>query len=78
MLPELPLLALAALSGVLLLALTGCVPPPQYSPPTIHGPGYAPAYPPYPLDPLPSDLLKFNPRQGLPILMNQGDSATCR
>jgi len=74
-------LALAAVSGLLLMALTGCVsrtPEPLYSPVPPHGPGYAPAYPPYPPDPLPQDLMKFNPRRGLPILMTQGDSATCQ
>jgi hypothetical protein len=40
-------LALSVFAGLLLLALTGCVPPPAPPTPTVYEQGYAPAYPAY-------------------------------
>lgn len=41
------LIALLGASAILLVALTGCVVEPVYSPPQVHGRGYLPAYPSY-------------------------------
>jgi hypothetical protein len=44
-------LVLFVLAGMLLLALTGCVPPPPPPAPVYHEAGYAPAYPAYEVPP---------------------------